>query len=165
MKLQKITLLAALAAGVLFTLNATSQAQDRPERPNRPERPAGAERPERPGGGRAGQAGDMLKEMSEKLNLTAEQKTKLEAALKAQRETAQGLRDLTPEERRTKMQENRKAMDAKIKEILTAEQYTQWEKIRAELRPGAGNRPGGPGGAAGPGGDRPNRPNRPEKAN
>lgn len=163
MKLQKITLLAALTAGVLFTLNATSNAQDNADKPNRPQRPAGTEQPGGgPGGRRAGQAGDMLKEMSEKLNLTAEQKAKLQEALKSQREALQGLRDLPPEERRTKMQENRKAMDAKLKEILTAEQYAKWEKIREELRPGGGNRPGGPGG---PGGERPNRPNRPGKTN
>jgi periplasmic protein CpxP/Spy len=98
----------------------------------------------------------MIKQMEEKLALTAEQKTKLQEAVKAQRETAQGLRDLPPEERRTKMQETRQAMQAKIKEILTAEQFTQWEKIRSEARPGGGNRPGGPGapGAGGPGGNR-----------
>jgi Spy/CpxP family protein refolding chaperone len=165
MKMQKLKLMAALAVGAVIALAPYVQAQERPERPNRPERPerserperpAVGERPERPGGPRAGQPGDMIKEMEEKLALTAEQKTKLQEAVKAQRETAQGLRDLPPEERRTKMQENRQAMQAKIKEILTAEQFTKWEKIRSEARPGGGNRPGGPGapGAGGPGGNR-----------
>jgi Spy/CpxP family protein refolding chaperone len=157
MKMQKLKLMAALAAGAVLALAPIVPAQETPQRPNRPERPAGGERPERPGGGqRAGQPGDMIKEMEVKLALTAEQKTKLQEAVKAQRETAQGLRDLPPEERRTKMQETRQAMQAKIKEILTAEQFTKWEKIRSEARPGGGNRPGSPGapGAGGPGGNR-----------
>jgi Spy/CpxP family protein refolding chaperone len=157
MKMQKLKLMAVLATGAVLAFAPYVPAQETPQRPNRPERPAGGERPERPGGGqRAGQPGDMIKEMEEKLALTAEQKTKLQEAVKAQRETAQGLRDLPPEERRTKMQENRQAMQAKIKEILTAEQFTKWEKIRSEARPGGGNRPGGPGGpgAGGPDGNR-----------
>jgi Spy/CpxP family protein refolding chaperone len=128
MKMPKFSLLAALAAGALLAFTPNLRAQDAPAKSNRPERPEG--------GPRGGQRGDMLKEMAEKLNLTAEQKTKLQEAMKAQRET---MKDATPEARREKAKENRKAMDAKIKEILTAEQYTKWEKIREE------NRPGGPG--------------------
>ena len=59
-------------------------------------------------------------------------------SFKAQREA---MKDLTPEERREKMKENRKATDAKIKEILTPEQYTQWEKMRQENRPAGGAKP------------------------
>lgn len=127
MKMPKIGLLAALAAGALLALTPTLRAEDKPAKPERPE-----------SGPRGGQRGDMLKEMAEKLNLTADQKTKLQDAFKAQREAMKGA---TPEERREKMKENRKAMDAKIKEILTSEQYTQWEKIRQENRPAAANKP------------------------
>ena len=130
MKMLKISLLAALAAGTLFALTPTLRAEDKPAKP------APSEHPE--AGPRGGQRGDMLKEMAEKLNLTADQKTKLQEAFKAQREA---MKDLTPEERREKMKENRKATDAKIKEILTPEQYTQWEKMRQENRPAGGAKP------------------------
>ena len=128
MKTHKISLLAALAAGALFALTPSLRAEDKPAKPAA----------EHPAGGPRGQRGDQLKEMSEKLNLTAEQKTKLQEAFKAQREAN---KDLTPEERRAKMQETRKAMDAKFKEILTPEQYTQWEKLRQENRPAGGAKP------------------------
>jgi Spy/CpxP family protein refolding chaperone len=147
MKMQKLSLLAALTAGALIALTSTLQAQE-----NKPDRPAR--------GPRAGQNGEGMKErfakVSEELKLTDEQKTKVEAAMKQQAETARGLRDATPEERREKMQAARKAFDGKMKEILTADQYAKWEKTR-EQRGGEGRRggPGGPGGAG----------NRPEKKN
>lgn len=140
MKMHKISLLAAVAAGALFALTPSLRAEDKPAKAPKAERPEG--------GPRGGQRMDMLKEMAEKLNLTAEQKTKLQEAFKAQRENRKDLKDATPEERRAAMKEAREAMDAKIKEILTPEQYAKWEKIRQE------NRPGGPGG---PGGKRPGK--------
>lgn len=128
MKMHKVSLLAALAAGALLAFTPAVRAEDKPAQT------------ERPGGPRGGQPGERIKKLAEELNLTADQKAKMEAAMKEQRDAMQGAKDLTPEERRTKMQENRKAMDAKIKEILTPEQYTKWEKLREQ------NRPGGPGG-------------------
>lgn len=142
MKTPKISLLAALAAGALIAFTPNLRAEDKPERPNRPERPEG--------GPRAGERGDMLKKMAEELNLTEAQKTQLQEAFKAQRETRKDLKDATPEERRAAMKEGRDKMDAKIKEILTPEQYAKWEKIREQ------NRPGGPNGD-GPRGKRPGK--------
>jgi Spy/CpxP family protein refolding chaperone len=118
----------------LIAFTPTLRAEDKPARP---------ERTERPGGG-PGQRGDMLKKMAEELNLTDDQKAKLQEVFKAQREA---MKDLSPEERREKMKESREAMNAKLKEILTAEQYAKWEKIRDERRPG------GPGGPSNEGGD------------
>jgi protein CpxP len=147
MKSHKVSLMAALAAGALIALAPALQAQDKPARPE--------------GGPRAGQRGDMAKErlnkMAEELNLTADQKTKVEAVLKEQAETMRGLRDAAPEERREKMQAARKEIDGKIKAILTAEQYAKWEKMRAQRGPGGPGGPGGkrPGGPGGPGGDKP----------
>lgn len=141
MKMHKVSLLAALVAGALVAFTPNLRAQDKPEKPARPERPEG--------GPRGGQRGDMLKEMAEKLDLTADQKTKLQEAFKAQREA---MKDLSPEERREKMKETRQALNAKLKEILTAEQYTKWEKIREENRPGG---PGGPAKRRAPDGDKP----------
>jgi protein CpxP len=135
MKMHKVSLLAALAAGALIAFTPTLRAEDKPARP---------ERPERPGGG-PGQRGDMLKKMAEELGLSDAQKSKLQEVFKSQREA---MKDLSPEERREKMKESREAMNAKVKEILTAEQYAKWEKIRDERRPG---RPGGPGNEDGDG--------------
>lgn len=134
MKMSKISILATLAAGALFALTPSLRAEDQPAKPAAGEHPAG--------GPRGGQRGDMLKEMAEKLNLTADQKTKLQEALKSQRDNRKDLKDATPEERRTAMKEGREKMDAKIKEILTPEQYAKWEKIRQENRPaGPGSKP------------------------
>lgn len=133
MKMHKVSLLAALVAGSLIAFTPALRAEDKPERPNRAERPGG------------GQRGDMLKKMAEELGLSDEQKTKLQEVFKAQREA---MKDLSPEERREKMKESREEMNAKVKEILTAEQYAKWEKIRDERRPGG---PGGPGNEGGPG--------------
>jgi Spy/CpxP family protein refolding chaperone len=135
MKMHKVSLLVALAAGALIAFTPTLRAENKPERPDRSERPGGA----------PGQPGDMLKKMAEELGLSDEQKAKLGEAFKAQREA---MKDLSPEERREKMKESREAMNAKVKEILTAEQYAKWEKIRDERRPGG---PGGPGKEAGAG--------------
>jgi periplasmic protein CpxP/Spy len=147
MKMHKLSLMAALVAGAMIALAPAVRAQD-----NKPDRPEGG-----PKAGQ-GQRGEMVKErlakLAEELNLTADQKTKIEAALKAQAETMRGLRDATPEERREKMQAARKEMDAKMKEILTAEQYTKWEKIREQRGQGGQGRRGGPGG---PGADRPEK--------
>ena len=140
MKMHKASLLVALVAGALIAFTPTLRAEDKPNRPERPERPAGG-----PGGG---QRGDMLKKMAEELSLSDEQKTKLQEVFKAQREA---MKDLSPEERREKGKQTREAMDAKIKEILTAEQYAKWEKIRQERRPGGTGGPGGPGNEGGAG--------------
>jgi protein CpxP len=133
MKMHKFSLLAALAAGALIAFAPTVRAEDKPERPSRPERREGGPR------------GDMLKKMAEELNLTADQKTKLQEAFKAQQENRKDLKDATQEERRAAMKAAREKMDAKIKEILTAEQYAKWEKMREERRPGGSGGPNGDG--------------------
>ena len=146
MKMHKVSLLAALAAGALIAFAPTLPAQE-----NKPDRPAG--------GQRAGQRGDVkerIAKIAEDLKLTADQKTKVEAAMKEQAESMRGLRDATPDERREKVQAARKAFDGKMKEILTADQFAKWEKTREQRGPGAEGRRGGPGG---PRGERPEKKN------
>jgi Spy/CpxP family protein refolding chaperone len=144
MKMHKVSLMAALAAGALIACTPTLRAQDKPDRPE--------------GGPRAGQRGEMVKDrlarLTEELSLTAEQKTKIEAVMKEQAESLRGLRDATPEDRKDKMQAARKEFDTKVKGILTTEQYAKWEKIREQRGPGGPGGPGGPrrGGPGGPGG-------------
>ncbi len=115
MKAVKYLLLAAVIAGGLLALNL--QAQD-----------TGKERK----GGKRPDAQARLNQMGEQLSLTAEQKEKIKVIFEAEREKYQGLRDLTPEQRREKMQEMRKAQETKLKSILTTEQFEKWQKLRQQ---------------------------------
>ena len=148
MKMHKVSLL-AVVTGALIALSPGLQAQE-----NKPDRPQG--------GPRSGQRGEQAKErfarISDELKLSAEQKPKVEAAMKEQAETMRGLRDATPEERREKAQAARKALNGKMKEILTADQYAKWEKTREQRGAAGEGRRGGPGGPGAAG-------NRPEKKN
>jgi len=133
-----IKLITALTLGGLLAASAVN-AQEKPTKSERPNGPP-------PGDSRPGQRGEAMKErmakMAEELNLTDEQKTKVQEYMKSQAEKRQELRDATPEERQEKGKAMREELNKKMKEILTAEQYTKWEK----MRPAAGQRPGGPGG-------------------
>jgi Spy/CpxP family protein refolding chaperone len=134
MKIHKLSLIAALAVAAL----AFSPALYAQEKDTKRERPPGA----------PGQRSDAVKErfarMAEELKLTDAQKPKVETALKEQVEKLRGLRDATPEERREKVQAVRADMDKKMKEILTAEQYAQWQKSREQGRGPREGRPDGP---------------------
>lgn len=149
MKMHKFSLMAALVAGTLIALTPVLRAED--AKPDRPERGQGQ-------GQRGEAAKERMAKLTEELNLTADQQTKIQAAMKEQAETLRGLRDAAPEERREKMQAARQEMNAKVKTILTADQYAKWEKIREQRGPGGpggeGKR-GGPGGPGGPRGDKP----------
>jgi Spy/CpxP family protein refolding chaperone len=132
MKMHKVSLMAALAAGALIALSPVLRAQDaKPEG-----RPPGQ-----------GQRGEMMKErlakMAEELKLTDAQKPKVEAVLKEQGEKMRELRDATPEERREKGKALREETAKKLKDILTPEQYEKFLTLREQ-----GPRGGGPG--AGP---------------
>jgi len=135
-----IKLITALALGSLLAVTALN-AQEKSGKPARPEgAPPGEGRPGPQGGGEA--AKERLAKMAEELNLTDAQKTKVQAAMKEQADKRKELRDATPEERQEKAKAMREEMNKKMKEILTAEQYTKWEK----MRPTPGQRPGGQGG-------------------
>lgn len=87
--------------------------------------------------GRPGHPGMFLDRMSEDLNLTEEQKTKIKAIMEQQRPQLEALRDdktLTPEQRREKHQELREQLRAKIDAVLTPEQLEKAKQRRAEAR-------------------------------
>ena len=99
-----------------------------------------------------GRGGPSIEALTTNLSLTAEQVPKVKAVLDEQRTKMAELRNETDQEaRRTKGQALRAETTAKMKAILTPEQFTKYEKMGAGMR---GNRPpgGAPGGA---GGDRP----------
>jgi periplasmic protein CpxP/Spy len=132
MKMNKLTAMAVLALATLVTLN--TNAADKPKGEGK-ERPAGV----RAGGGK----------IAEELNLTADQKPKVEAIMKDAAEKRKALRDdtaLTPEQRREKAKAIAEESKTKLKDILTAEQLAKFEEMQK-------NRPGRPGGPGGPGGD------------
>ena len=94
------------------------------------------------GGTRGGGIGGL-----DQLNLTAEQKTKVEAIQKEQREKMQALfqdQNTPREERSTKMRELMQATQTQIDAVLTADQKKKQEELRKNApQPGPGRRPGG----------------------
>ena len=131
MKLTKIGFLAAMMVGAMMVATPALQAQENKEAPKR-ERPEGREGRPRPTGDDAIKA--RVERMSENLKLTDDQKTKLTEVFKSQ---AEKMREARGD--REKMTAMREENDKKIKEILTAEQYTKYKE-----RPQGGG-PGGPG--------------------
>jgi Spy/CpxP family protein refolding chaperone len=141
MKLNKTLMIAALVAGSVFAADIAVRAQDSTNTP-----PAGGP----PGGGQRGRGGPSIEMLTTNLSLTADQIPKVKAALDEQRQKMGELRNETDQQvRRTKMQALRTDMTAKMKEILTAEQFAKYEKMGPGTR---GNRPpgGAPGGAGAP---------------
>lgn len=134
-------MIAALVAGSVFAADIAVRAQNSTNTP-----PAGGP----PGGGQRGRGGPSIEMLTTNLSLTADQIPKVKAALDEQRQKMGELRNETDQEvRRTKMQALRTDTTAKMKEILTAEQFAKYEKMGPGMR---GNRPpgGAPGGAGAP---------------
>lgn len=76
------------------------------------------------------------------LDLNADQKKTLNAFLKENRSKSTEIRKLPKEERRAKYQENRKAIEAKLKEILNEEQQAKLKELVAKNKPaGKGKKP------------------------
>jgi len=141
MKLNKTLMIAALVAGSVFAADIAVRAQDSTNTP-----PAGGP----PGGGQRGRGGPSIEMLTTNLSLTADQIPKVKAALDEQRQKMGELSNETDQQvRRTKMQALRTDMTAKMKEILTTEQFAKYEKMGPGMR---GNRPpgGAPGGAGAP---------------
>ncbi|MGY8650728.1 MAG: glutaredoxin domain-containing protein, partial [Verrucomicrobiia bacterium] len=86
----------------------------------------------------------------ERLNLTEEQLSKLRAAYKVWKEYAKSVRlnqELTQEEKQVKLKAGFEEYDAKVKEILTEEQYAKLVEIRRNAsRPNQNNGNTGNGG-------------------
>jgi Spy/CpxP family protein refolding chaperone len=136
MKANKTMLIAALAAGSLLVWSLALRAGDTNTPPSTP--PAGAPPAgHRPPGVRGGP-------MLEQLNLTADQKPKVQAIMDAQRQKMRDLRQdtsLTPDDRRAKMQVLRDDMATQMKAVLTPEQFDKWQKMP---QPGMRDRRNGP---------------------
>jgi protein CpxP len=84
--------------------------------------------------------GNMMANMAKELNLTPEQQTKVEALMKDMMAQRGNMQSPPSEADRQAMQASRATMEAKLKEILTPEQYTKFQSMRSQR----GQRGGGP---------------------
>jgi len=99
-------------------------------------------------------------QLAEQLHLTQDQRQKIRALWREQRDKIEALRNdtsLTPQQRREKARALAEEHQQKMKEILTPEQYEKWQQRRESRGPGAGagaraNRPGPPPGGSRAGG-------------
>ena len=87
---------------------------------------------------------DRFDQMAERLNLNADQKTKVQQIFSDTREQVRALR----RESEPKFDEIRRQADARLQEVLTPEQWQEFQKDRSEMR-------GRRGGRGGPRGERP----------
>ena len=137
MKLNKTTLIAALALGSLLTLGATVNAQDTTATNAAPAAPASAA---------PGRRMISIDQWNKILALTDDEKTNFQAVIQDQRQQMMALRNddsIAPEDKRAKNQEIRKATLAKLKDILTPDQFAKYQKLAAGGRRG-GNPPAAP---------------------
>ena len=83
---------------------------------------------------RRAQARERLRSNAEALDLTPEQRDRLGAVLREERERLAALRDdreLAPRERYRRFREAREEVNRRVKGILTPEQFARWERLRA----------------------------------
>ena len=82
--------------------------------------------------------GNRFDEMSERLKLTTDQKTKVQQILADSREQLRAVR----KESEPKVAEIRRQADGRLQTVLTPEQWQQFQSIRDDMRPRRGR--GGP---------------------
>ena len=131
MKLNKMTVIAALALGSLLTMGTVVNAQDTTTPPAATP-PAGAP----PGGGRGRQLS--IEQLATKQARSDDQKTNVQAVLVAQRQQMRDLRNdttLSTDDRRAKMKTIRDDANAKLKTILTPDQFAKYQALMLARRP------------------------------
>jgi protein CpxP len=122
MKKHVCATMASLALGSLMVLSPASRAQDNPPSTNQP---PGAAAP-------GGRRGNPLDAMKQQLNLTDDQVEKLKPILKEQQEKMKALRadtTLSREDMMAKRKELQAGLSAKVKDILTPDQFTKWQTM------------------------------------
>ena len=77
---------------------------------------------------RGGGPGNRIDELSQKLNLTADQKTKVQEIFSDTREQLRAVR----QETEPRMAEIRRQADGRLQTVLTPQQWEQFQKIRDE---------------------------------
>jgi protein CpxP len=137
MKISKISMAIIVATAVLAASPAVFAQADT----NTPA--AGAQPP------RAGGRGGMItiEAIDKAVTLTDAEKPKVKEALEEYTKAATEARNAEQADRRTKMTAAREALDKKLKEILTADQFTKYQAMPRQ----GGQRRNGAGGAGGGG--------------
>ena len=110
----KKQLIAALVLGALVAFSPSSQAQEKKRGPD---------------------AAEQVKQLTELLALTAEQKPKIEALIKEQGDKLRAIfadQNTPKEDNRKKMTDLRTEFTGKIKAVLTKEQGEKYDKFVAE---------------------------------
>jgi Spy/CpxP family protein refolding chaperone len=147
MKKSLFTTISALSLGCLILACPTARAQDNAPSTNRP--PAGAN-------GQRARGANMAEAMKQQLGLSDDQVEKLKPVFKDQQEKMAALRadtTLSREDLMAKRKEIQDATSAKVKEILTPDQFTKWQQMVQNRMRGRRGPQGGQGGAGGPGAD------------
>jgi Spy/CpxP family protein refolding chaperone len=132
MKLSKTTFLAALTAASLF---AAGSAFGQNTTPNAPAPGASTKAPR------------ARMDIAKMLNLTDDQKAKVQPIMDAQREKMRAVfqdDSLSTDDKRAKMKAIRDDTNAKLKPILTPEQFQKWQAMQTRVRrmsPPGGNPP------------------------
>ena len=127
-------LIAALAVGSLLVCSPALRAGATNTPPSTP--PAGA-----PPAGQPPRGG--FERLSEQLNLTADQKPKVQSIMQAQMDKILALRQdtsLTVEDRRAKAKAIHDEYVTQMKAVLTADQFQKWQDMQSKMR----NRRNGP---------------------
>lgn len=139
MKINKLSM-ALIAAASLLTVSPAVNAQTN-------ENGAAPAAPARRG------RGPTVESIDKAVTLTDAEKPKVKDAVDAYNAAMQDARSADPADRRTKTTAARDDFDKKMKDILTADQYTKFQAMpRGGRRGGAGGAGGGAGGAGGGGG-------------
>ena len=124
--MNKLSLVAALALGGLMACSTLATAQD------------GAKDVKK-GGKKGFSVEQRMEALTTKLSLTDEQKPKVKAALEASSKKMQELRkdtSLDQQARRDKMQPIMAEQNKKMKEILTADQFTKYQEMNKRGKKG-----------------------------
>jgi Spy/CpxP family protein refolding chaperone len=121
MNIKKLSLVAALTAGMVLAGATLASAQDAKE----------GKKGERKGGGSIEQR---MERMTSELKLTDEQKPKVKVVLEDLDKKRAEYRDLEQDARREKMRAAMEEQDKKLKAILTSEQYTKWQEMRQSMK-------------------------------
>jgi periplasmic protein CpxP/Spy len=132
MNMTKHTLIALAAVAGVLNLQPLTRAADNKESAL----PAA--------GGRGAALRERMQETAKDLNLTDEQKEKLQAIIRGQMEKLRDLRQdtsLSQPEKAEKFKTLRDDIIAEAKKVLTPEQFEKWQAKQRPLAAGAGERP------------------------
>ncbi|WP_150107285.1 Spy/CpxP family protein refolding chaperone [Pedosphaera parvula] len=132
--MKRLALLAVLALSGLMAFSTTTRAEDTTNAPAH--RRGGPGGPGAPGGrGGEGMMKERMDKMATELNLTEDQKTKVQAIMKDTGEKMKALRDDTTtarEDKMTKAKAIRDDSNTQIKALLTDEQKTKFDAMQKE---------------------------------